>query len=183
MRNAMIPVVTLLALQIPAVFGGAIVTEQIFRIPGIGSLLIALVLALLYVRPAIIGRLNRLWAATRAIADGALETVVDTRGNDEISDISKSVLLFRDNAVALRAAEAAKVEDDARAQEQRRAMMAELSDAFGEVVAAAEAAWRAGQVSIQSAEGFIRQILGWREYVRGIYWTQMPHYLEGNALD
>lgn len=44
-RNAMIPVVTLLALQMPAVFGGAIVTEQIFRIPGIGSLLIAAILA------------------------------------------------------------------------------------------------------------------------------------------
>ena len=40
MRNAMIPVVTIVALQIPAVFGGAVVTEQIFRIPGIGSLLI-----------------------------------------------------------------------------------------------------------------------------------------------
>jgi peptide/nickel transport system permease protein len=39
-RNAMIPVVTLVALQMPIVFGGAIVTEQIFRIPGIGSLLI-----------------------------------------------------------------------------------------------------------------------------------------------
>ncbi len=39
-RNALIPVVTLVALQLPAVFGGAIVTEQIFRIPGIGSLLI-----------------------------------------------------------------------------------------------------------------------------------------------
>jgi peptide/nickel transport system permease protein len=37
----MIPVVTLIALQMPAVFGGAIVTEQIFRIPGIGSLLIS----------------------------------------------------------------------------------------------------------------------------------------------
>jgi peptide/nickel transport system permease protein len=45
MRNAMIPVVTLIALQMPAVFGGAIVTEQIFRIPGIGSLLIASILA------------------------------------------------------------------------------------------------------------------------------------------
>jgi peptide/nickel transport system permease protein len=44
-RNAMIPVVTLLALQLPAVFGGAIVTEQIFRVPGIGSLLISAVLA------------------------------------------------------------------------------------------------------------------------------------------
>jgi deoxyribodipyrimidine photolyase-related protein len=36
---------------------------------------------------------------------------------------------------------------------------------------------------LASAEGFIRQILGWREYVRGIYWTQMPGYLERNALD
>ena len=44
-RNAMIPVVTLLALQMPAVFGGAIVTEQIFRVPGIGSLLITAVLS------------------------------------------------------------------------------------------------------------------------------------------
>ena len=43
-RNAMIPVVTLVALQMPTVFGGAIVTEQIFRIPGIGSLLIDAIL-------------------------------------------------------------------------------------------------------------------------------------------
>ena len=40
-RNALIPVVTLVALQMPAIFGGAIVTEQIFRVPGIGSLLIS----------------------------------------------------------------------------------------------------------------------------------------------
>jgi peptide/nickel transport system permease protein len=45
MRNAMIPVVTLIALQMPVVFGGAIVTEQIFRIPGIGSLLISSILS------------------------------------------------------------------------------------------------------------------------------------------
>jgi deoxyribodipyrimidine photolyase-related protein len=51
-----------------------------------------------------------------------------------------------------------------------------------EVVAAAEAAYAAGTVPLQSAEGFIRQILGWREYVRGIYWTRMPAYLESNAL-
>lgn len=44
-RNAMIPVVTLVALQMPAIFGGAIVTEQIFRVPGIGSLLITSMLA------------------------------------------------------------------------------------------------------------------------------------------
>ena len=52
-----------------------------------------------------------------------------------------------------------------------------------EVVQAAEAAYRAGHVPLQSAEGFIRQILGWREYVRGIYWTQMPGYVERNALN
>jgi peptide/nickel transport system permease protein len=44
-RNALIPVVTLLALQIPSIFGGAIITEQIFRVPGIGSLLISAILA------------------------------------------------------------------------------------------------------------------------------------------
>jgi deoxyribodipyrimidine photolyase-related protein len=52
-----------------------------------------------------------------------------------------------------------------------------------EVVAAAEAAHRDGHAPLASVEGFIRQILGWREYVRGIYWTQMPAYLERNALD
>jgi peptide/nickel transport system permease protein len=44
-RNALIPVVTLVALQMPTVFGGAIVTEQIFRVPGIGSLLISAILS------------------------------------------------------------------------------------------------------------------------------------------
>ncbi len=52
-----------------------------------------------------------------------------------------------------------------------------------EVVQAAQAAYQAGKVPLHSAEGFIRQILGWREYVRGIYWTQMPGYAERNALD
>jgi len=44
-RNALIPVVTLVAVQLPIIFGGAIITEQIFRIPGIGSLLISSILA------------------------------------------------------------------------------------------------------------------------------------------
>ena len=51
-----------------------------------------------------------------------------------------------------------------------------------EVVAAAEAAYRAGQAPLSGVEGFIRQILGWREYVRGVYWTQMPGYAERNEL-
>ena len=44
-QDAALPVVTLVALQMPAVFGGAIITEQIFRVPGIGSLLITSILA------------------------------------------------------------------------------------------------------------------------------------------
>ena len=51
-----------------------------------------------------------------------------------------------------------------------------------EVVRAAEEAFHAGRAALQSVEGFVRQILGWREYVRGIYWTQMPAYLDLNAL-
>ncbi|MBN8442825.1 MAG: cryptochrome/photolyase family protein [Thauera sp.] len=51
-----------------------------------------------------------------------------------------------------------------------------------EVVAKAEAAWRDGRVPLAAAEGFIRQILGWREYVRGVYWAHMPGYVEHNAL-
>lgn len=45
LRNALTPIVTLVALEMPAIFGGAIVTEQIFRVPGIGSLLISSILA------------------------------------------------------------------------------------------------------------------------------------------
>jgi len=51
-----------------------------------------------------------------------------------------------------------------------------------EVVAAAEAAWRAGHVPLAAAEGFVRQVLGWREYVRGVYWARMPGYAATNAL-
>lgn len=51
-----------------------------------------------------------------------------------------------------------------------------------QAVAAAEAAWRSGSAPLASVEGFIRQILGWREYVRGIYWTRMPAYGEANEL-
>jgi deoxyribodipyrimidine photolyase-related protein len=48
----------------------------------------------------------------------------------------------------------------------------------------AEAAWRARpeEIPLSAVEGFVRQILGWREYVRGIYWLHMPGYLERNEL-
>ncbi len=50
-------------------------------------------------------------------------------------------------------------------------------------VIAAEDAYQRGRASLPSVEGFIRQIIGWREYVRGVYWTFMPEYLNRNALD
>ena len=52
-----------------------------------------------------------------------------------------------------------------------------------EVARAAEDAYRQGHAPLAAVEGFIRQVIGWREYVRGIYWTQMPDYLERNALE
>ena len=51
-----------------------------------------------------------------------------------------------------------------------------------EVCEAAEAAYLAGEAPLNAVEGFIRQILGWREYVRGLYWYAMPDYKARNAL-
>ena len=51
-----------------------------------------------------------------------------------------------------------------------------------EVVAAAEAAYRSGAAPLASVEGFVRQILGWREFIRGVYWLDMPALAEANKL-
>ena len=51
-----------------------------------------------------------------------------------------------------------------------------------EVVEAAIAAYDAGGAPIESVEGFVRQIVGWREFVRGVYWREMPDYADRNAL-
>lgn len=47
---------------------------------------------------------------------------------------------------------------------------------------AAEEEYRAGRAPLNAVEGFIRQIIGWREYVRGIYWREGPDYVRRNAL-
>lgn len=51
-----------------------------------------------------------------------------------------------------------------------------------EVIVVIESEFRAGRAPLAAAEGFIRQLLGWREYVRGIYWLRMPHYASLNVL-
>ncbi len=53
-----------------------------------------------------------------------------------------------------------------------RAVVMEVEDAYGR-----------GCAPLAAVEGFIRQVIGWREYVRGVYWTFMPEYIERNALD
>ncbi len=51
-----------------------------------------------------------------------------------------------------------------------------------EICAVAEDAYRRGHAKLNAVEGFIRQIVGWREYVRGIYWMNMPAYADKNVL-
>ncbi len=52
-----------------------------------------------------------------------------------------------------------------------------------DVCRGAEAVYRAGNAPLNAVEGFIRQILGWREFVRGIYWLKVPEYRQRNFLD
>jgi (6-4)DNA photolyase len=47
----------------------------------------------------------------------------------------------------------------------------------------AESAYFSGDAPINSVEGFVRQVIGWREYMRGIYWARMPEYIESNFFD
>ena len=51
-----------------------------------------------------------------------------------------------------------------------------------EVIAAAEAAYRDGEAPLAGVEGFIRQVLGWREFIRGVYWLDMPDMAQANHL-
>ncbi len=78
---------------------------------------------------------------------------------------------------------------DAMSQRARRLFHSLLSFALNmkmlnprEVVDAAVSAWHQGHVPLAAVEGFVRQIVGWREYVRGVYWARMPGYRDSNAL-
>jgi len=80
--------------------------------------------------------------------------------------------------------------EDAMLADQPRMAHSMLSQALNlgllhpqEVVEAIESAYRSGRVSLSSAEGMIRQVMGWREYVRGVYWLWGSSYRNLNALD
>ncbi len=80
--------------------------------------------------------------------------------------------------------------EDAMHSGSRRLFHSQLSFALNvkmlnprEVITAAETAYRAGRAPLAAVEGFVRQILGWREYVRGFYWAHMPGYEAQNTLD
>lgn len=52
-----------------------------------------------------------------------------------------------------------------------------------EICEKVEQAYRDGKAPVNSAEGYIRQIIGWREYIRGVYWLKMPEYADSNHFD
>lgn len=52
-----------------------------------------------------------------------------------------------------------------------------------EAIDAAVVAWESGEAPLNAVEGFVRQVLGWREFIRGVYWTRMPGMRDANTLD
>lgn len=106
------------------------------------------------------------WPVTRSEALGLLERFIDERlarfGTYQDAMKTGEPMLFHAGIAA--------------------AMNIGLIDAR-EICKGAEAAYYRGDVPLNAAEGFIRQILGWREYVRELYLALMPEYREGNALD
>ena len=96
---------------------------------GIG-LLVALFCVFIYVPRQITNRLMRIGTAMERIADGDLEADIPTGGKDEVSRMADALVVFRDNAREVEAANARTVEERKRAAEERRRVQLELADAF-----------------------------------------------------
>ncbi len=94
------------------------------------GLLVALACALVYVPRRITGRITRLGTAMRAIAEGDLEAAIPSGGNDEIADMADALVVFRDNAREIEAANERAVQERQRAAEERRQAQLELAAAF-----------------------------------------------------
>jgi len=120
----------------------------------IASIVVALVIALFYVRPRIIKRMRRLWMTTQAIAEGRLETPIDAEGRDEIGDIARAVAIFRDNALER---ERLAAENERWAGEQRR-LAEERERLHADKVSAAEAEGQRAVRINQIVEDFKRSV-------------------------
>jgi methyl-accepting chemotaxis protein len=106
---------------------------------GIFSVIAAIGIAVFYVRPMIVARLRHLWAATTAIAEGKLDTGLDTNGQDEVAGLARSVELFRDKVLELRSAEAQAADQRQAAEAERSRNEAARSVAAAEVQKVADA--------------------------------------------
>jgi len=95
-----------------------------------GSLLIALLIAWLYVGRSFGRRLDRLAESTRAVAAGDLHAEIDTRGHDEIAEMANALLVFRDGLAEAEEANRRAAEERERAEEQRRQEMLKLAENF-----------------------------------------------------
>ena len=100
------------------------------------SLVIAGLIAWLYVGRNLAGRLTRLAGTMRAIADGDLDAPIPVGGRDEISDMAQALEVFRDNAREVEAANARALEEQQRASEERRSARLALADEFETAVGA-----------------------------------------------
>jgi methyl-accepting chemotaxis protein len=140
----------------------AVIASNRLLLVGLGGLAVlsAVIIAFGFVRPLIVKRLLRLWTDTQAIAGGALDTEVGIKGRDEIAEIAASVLAFRDNARALRIAEAEKLSGEAAEKARRAQMLGALASAFGDVVEAAANGDFGKRVDTRFADPELNQLAG-----------------------
>src|SRR5581483_763526 len=106
---------------------------------GAFSVVAAIAIAVFYVRPMIVARLRHLWSATSAIAEGQLDTGLDTVGDDEVAGLARSVESFRNKVLALREAEARAADERRAAEEERSRNEAARATAAAEVQKVADA--------------------------------------------
>ncbi|MFC4353353.1 methyl-accepting chemotaxis protein [Fodinicurvata halophila] len=96
----------------------------------VASVVIAGLVAWLYVGRNVGRRLGRLTASTRAVADGDLETQIDTRGSDEIAQMASALLVFRDGLAEAEAANQRARDERERGERERREAMLKLAEEF-----------------------------------------------------
>jgi len=105
-------------------------SRLILMVVAVASIIIAFLVAWLYVGRSLVGRLVRLGDAMRAIASGDLKAAIPAGGNDEIADMATALVVFRDTAAEVEAANARTTQERSAAQKQRRDELLALSEDF-----------------------------------------------------